>query len=261
MAVAFRHLADDGLQPQGHADLLRRRRRGGRRRLGRRVDGRPPLGRGRRRLRAHRARRLVDGRPRRHPPRHRQRRREGTRLAPPAGARARRATARCRSAPTTRWSRRPRSCAGWRRTDPAAQIDDLWRGQVDADGPARRGAGRAPDPTRIWTTPRHACRRAGGPDRATPARTRRSRPNVVHGGQKTNIDPRRRRHRRRHPHGARHDRATTSTAMLADALGDLAARVEVEPPPGVDADPSRPPATRCGTRWRRAPRSPTPAPS
>ena len=34
------------------------------------------------------------------------------------GCTARRATARCRSAPTTRWSRRPRSCAAWRRTGP-----------------------------------------------------------------------------------------------------------------------------------------------
>ena len=59
MAVAFRRLATEGFRPTGHADLLRRRRRGGRRAVGRRVHGRQPLGRGRRGVRPDRDRRLV----------------------------------------------------------------------------------------------------------------------------------------------------------------------------------------------------------
>ena len=91
MAVAFRRLATEGFRPRGTLDLLRRRRRGGRRDVGRRVPARPPLGRRRRRLRAHRARWLVAGGVRRTSTDHRQRRREGARLDAPARRRHARA--------------------------------------------------------------------------------------------------------------------------------------------------------------------------
>ena len=103
MAVAFRHLARSGFRPQGDLDLLRRRRRGGGRGVGRRVDVRAPSRGDRRRLLRDRARRLVDRRRARPAPRHRQRRREGHGVAQAPRAPARPATARCRSAPTTRW--------------------------------------------------------------------------------------------------------------------------------------------------------------
>ena len=235
MAVAFRQLADEGFRPQGTLIYfgVADEEAGGHWGAEYMVDA--PLGRRRRRLRAHRDRRLVDDRPRRHPPHHGQRRREGDRLAPPARRTARPATARCRSAPTTPWSRRPRSCAAWRRIRPAPQLDDLWRARVDGDGPARRPAGRARRPGPHRRRDRLARRRAT-PASPTPARTRRSRPTSSTAGRR----------RTRSPTSS----TSTSTSApcpatprevvdgyLAEALGDLADRGRDLAAPGVRADP------------------------
>ena len=79
---------------------------------------------------------------------------------------------------------------------------------------ARRPEAGLLDPAAHLGDARRAAAAARAP-RATPARTRRFSPNVVHGGQKTNIDPRHHRHRRRHPHGPRRRPPTTSTATFA----------------------------------------------
>ena len=127
MAVAFRHLATTGFRPKG--DLIyfgvADEEAGGV--VGRRVDVRAPPGGDRRRLLPHRARRLV----------HRSTTTAiGTspstsaRRASPGvacGSPAPRATDRCRSAPTTRSSRRPRSSADSSEYRTSPHISDAWR--------------------------------------------------------------------------------------------------------------------------------------
>ena len=92
-----------GIPAARRSHLLRRRRRGGGRGVGRGVDVRAPSRGDRRRLLRDRARRLVDRRRARAAPRDRQHRREGHGVAQAAASPARPATARCRTAPTTRW--------------------------------------------------------------------------------------------------------------------------------------------------------------
>ena len=100
------------------------------------------------------------------------------RRASPGGAcacAARRRTARCRSAPTTRWSRPPRSCAGSPRTGPPPHIGEVWRPQVrhmplPDELQGRRCSTRRASGRRI----EHAAARAGA-HAATRARTPRSR--------------------------------------------------------------------------------------
>ena len=198
MAVAFRHLARRGFRPKGTLHLLRRRRRGGRRPLGRGVDARPRTGRHRRGLRAHRDRAgwsSDDPRPAR-----RSRSTSARRACCGAGcaSAARPGTARCRSVPTTRSSRRPRSCAASRRTSRAPQIIDLWENYVDAFDLTRRPAQGAPRPRHRPRGVPHASRPGHRPARArlhahdVLAERRPWRP-------EDERDPRRRRSRHRHP--------------------------------------------------------------
>ena len=102
MAVATKDLVATGFRPKGTLDLPRRRRRGGARQLRRRAPRRARARRGAGRLRHHRVRRHPDpgavG-----PVPAGDRRREGRVLVHAARARARRATARSPTAPTTRW--------------------------------------------------------------------------------------------------------------------------------------------------------------
>ena len=141
--------------------------------MGRRVDGRPPLGRHRGRLRAHRAGRVVVGRPRRR--RARSPSTSARRAWPGAasGSPARPATDRCRSARTTRSSRRPRSCAGSRRTDPPPTSTISGRPRSTRCRCPTISAPASSRPitsgTRSW-----ACRRRS-PARVTHTPTRRSR--------------------------------------------------------------------------------------
>ena len=240
-------LARSGLAAEGHADLLRRRRRGGRRQLGRRVDVRPPLGRDRaattcsprsaagrrsgrddvrhvvvntgekgiawRRLRvARHAGARLDA------VRRRQRADQGGRGGAPAG----RTTARSRRSPTC-GRRRSRRCRC----------------------PTTCSAGLL-DPARIWATLRDPAAAAGAHlprphahDVLAERRPRRA---------EDEHHPRRRRPRGRHPHRARARRAPTSTRMLHEALGELADHVEVEPHPGRRPDRVAARQRRCGTR-------------
>ena len=145
MAVATKHLARQGLRPKGTLRLLRRRRRGGRWPLGRGVGPRPRTRRRRRGLRDHRVGGLVIGHPGR-PEGHDHRRREGRRCGAGCASTARPGTARCPSAPTTHSSRRPRSCAASRRTEPRAEINDLWRELRRRVRPRRRPAQGAARP-------------------------------------------------------------------------------------------------------------------
>ncbi|MGH9133303.1 MAG: M20/M25/M40 family metallo-hydrolase [Ilumatobacteraceae bacterium] len=107
---------------------------------------------------------------------------------------------------------------------PAAQISDIWRGQVAAMPMPDELRGGLTDPARIWSTletlPTSAARMCHAMTHTTIS------PNVAHGGQKTNVIPdvidldvdi------RTVPGTSRED----VEAMLADALGDLAPHVEV----------------------------------
>ena len=189
-----------GLPAAGHADLLRRRRRGGRRTVGRGVHGRQPLGRGRRRVRAHRVRRLVADPRRRDPQHHRQRRREGPRLAAAAGsrdARARLDALRRRQRADHRGGGRPAA----RRLPDDSEPRRSVVGPPGRDRPSRRPAGRV---VRSGFDRRR--------DRLAPAALRPRRPRLLAHDDlperhprrpEDEHDPRRHRHRRRRAHGPR----------------------------------------------------------
>ena len=257
MAVAFKHLATHGLQAEGHADLLRCRRRGGRRAVRRRVGARAPPRRAPQRLRAHRARRLVVDRPRWHPPLHGQRRREGTRLAPLAHhrhARPRLDAVRLRQ----------RAGQGGRGRAP---LVDVPAGRPDQRHLARPGGGdvaarrspRRPHRSRSPLADARATPDVGGPDvprhdaHDDLAERRPRRP-------EDERHPRCRRPRGRHPHGAGHDeRGRRGDARRCPRRSRTPCRGEH--PPGLRRRPSHRLRTRCGTRSRPALRSPTPVPS
>ena len=227
--------------------------------MGRRVDVRAPSRRDRCRLRASpssAAGRTVDDHGT--PPRHRQHRREGHGLAPAHStrhARARVDAVRCRQ----------RAGQGSRDRPPARRVPPGPAPRRDVAGPGRRRCrcpttcGSAARPRPRWTTRSPRCRRRIARTCHALTHTTFS-PNVAHGGQKTNIIP-----------DAvdldvdirtvpGHHAPPTSTRMLAEALGDLAAARRVVDPAGRRRRRSRRWATRCGTRSPRTPRSPTPGP-
>ena len=247
-----------GLPTARHADLLRRRRRGGRRRVGGRVPARPPLGRRRRRLRAHRARRVVAGRPRR--------RAAGSPSTWPrrgspgcaCGSPARRATVRCRTAPTTPSSPPPRSSAGWPRSVPSRS--SATSGRPSSPASTSPPSWRRCSPTRSASTRRSP--------RSTPRSGRIAHacshttisPNVVHGGQKTNtipdvvdieVDIR----------TVPGDTIDTARRYVAEALGELASRVEISVLQQSRVDPLGDRQRVVGRRQPPDPASPIPAPS
>ena len=245
-----------GVPAEGRPDLLRRRRRGGRWRVGSRVDGRPPLGRDRGRLRAHRTRWLVVGRPRRHAIGHGQRRREGSGVASPAhlGYTRPRIDA-------VRLGQRPRQGRRGRPADRRLSPGGAHRRPVDRAGRRDALARRSPDGTQVTRHDLgHAGRvaRAGRPHLPRPhphdvlAERRARRPEDQH-------DPRHGRHRRRHPHGARHDargRRPTTSAKRSAICTTRSSSACCSTPIRRAAISVR--ATNCGTPSRRTPRSPIP---
>ena len=155
----------------GHADLLRRGRRGGRRRLGGEVDDRAPLGRDRLRLRAHRDGRLA---PRRGPQGRHLDRREGPRLAPPAGERH--ARPRLDAVPgRQRPDQGGRGRQAPRRLPAAGPPRRAVGGPPRGLRPARAGAPGASSTPTGCSTRWPSCRRRP-PSCSTPAPTPRSRP-------------------------------------------------------------------------------------
>ena len=107
---------------------------------------------------------------------------------------------------------------------PAAQISDIWRGQVAAMSLPDEVRAGLTDPDRLWPTlerlPTSAARMCHAMTHTTIS------PNVAHGGQKTNVIP----DVIDLEVDIRTVPGTTSedvAAMLADALGDLAPHVEV----------------------------------
>ena len=141
---------------------------------------------------------------------------------------------------------------------PAAQISDIWRGQVAAMSLPDEVRAGLTDPDRLWSTierlPTPAARMCHAMTHTTIS------PNVAHGGQKTNMIPDvidLEVDIRTVPGTTRED----VEAMLPDALGDLAPHVEVTHPAGLAGRPNRRSGTRCGTRSRPARRSPSPVPS
>ena len=128
--------------------------------------------------------------------------------------------------PTTRWSPRPRSCAGSTSSGPRRRSTTCGAGSSRRWGTRRRSPTRCCRPTASMELLDELARRAW-PASSTPARTPRSRPNIVHGGIEDQHDPRPGRARGRHPHPARARPTTTSRELLDVALGDLAERVEV----------------------------------
>ena len=142
-----------------------------------------------------------------------------------------------------------------RRLPPRPHLDDLWQGQVDAmelpGRPRPRCSTRHASTTRSPACP--------WPRRVAHACTHTTiSPNVTHGGQKTNmipdvvdidVDIR----------TVPGDTDEVVDEYLAEALGDLAARVESHPDAGVDAD--LPIDNPLWDGCAAARRSPTPAPS
>ena len=248
-----------GLPAQGRPDLLRRRRRGGRRRSGAPSGCSTTTG--------------TPSAPTTCSPSSAAGRRSTTtatatsrstsarRASPGAGCActARPATARCRSASDNALLKAAEVVRrlGTFRT-PGRASTTLWQRRVevmpiDAElrvGPARSGpdlgharhaaARRRPDRPRLHAHHDLAQRR---PRRA-----------------EDQHDPRRRRPRRRHPHRARRHRETVD-GYLAEALGDLADRVEISAAPGVRGDPVADRQPAVGLDRRRACRSPTRAPT
>ena len=217
--------------------------------MGRRVDVRPPLGRDRRRLRAHRDRRLVDGR------RPRQRHvtvnigEKGIAWRRLARAPARPATARCRSAPTTRSIKAAEVVRRLAEYRPAAEP------RRHVAGPGRRDDRCPTSCRRSCSTPAavgdaiaHAAD-TGRPRLPRAARTRRSRPTSPTAARRrtsipdmVDIDV----DIRTVPGTTRAD----VDAMLAEALGELAA-ARRDRPILQEGDPTQSPIgqRRCGTRW------------
>ena len=229
----------DRLAAEGHADLLRRRRRGGRRALGRRVDVRAPLGRDRQRLRAHRDGRLVD--------------RSATTAC--AGStvntgekgiawRRLRVTGHARPR-LDAVRRRQRADQGRRGRAPPRRVPAGGADQRHVDGqvaamrcPTRSRPGCS-IPARIWATIERLAA-AGGPHvpRLThttfsPERRPRRAEDEHH--------PRRHRARGRHPHRAGHHAAPTWRRSSHEALGELAHARRGQPDPGARPRPSRRP--------------------
>ncbi|MEZ5250344.1 MAG: peptidase dimerization domain-containing protein [Ilumatobacteraceae bacterium] len=123
--------------------------------------------------------------------------------------------------PPRRW------CAGCTYR-PQARIDDVWRQTVAAMPLSEEVRAGLVDPAQIWPTLQQ--RRRRWPSVATHTHTTFS-PNVVHGGQKTNIIP----DLVELEVDIRTVPGTTQDevdAHLREALGDLAARVEIGPAAG-----------------------------
>ena len=178
------------------------------------------------------SRRLVDDRPRRHPPRHGEHRREGHRVAPAAGARHARPrldAVRRRQRPDHR--RRGRAPAGDVPHHAPTSTTCGRRGSATMDLPDDLRAALA-DPARIHdalaSLPPNYARLAHACTHTTIS------PNVIHGGQKTNtipdvididVDMR----------TVPGDTREVVDGYLAEALGELAERVEVSPLQECDA--------------------------
>ena len=136
---------------------------------------------------------------------------------------ARRATPRRRTAPTTRSSPRPRSCAGSPSTGPRPSIGDTWRGYVDGLGLPEELADPGPGFDEfVAELPLGLARIAHSCTHTTMA------PTVAHGGTKTNIIPDRVDLAGRRAHACRASRGDAARALLMDAIGDLADKVEID---------------------------------
>ena len=155
------------------------------------------------------------------------------------GARHARATRRSRSAPTTRSSPRPRSCAGSPSTGRRRTIHETWRRFVEGVdfGPEWNAALLDEDDLREFCEqlPLGLARQAHACTHTTFA------PTIVARRHQDQRDPRPGRARGRHPHAARPDGRPTSRKLLDDALGDLAdaRRDQVVRRERVDASPDR----------------------
>ena len=114
--------------------------------------------------------------------------REGLVLVHAAGLGHARATPRSPTPPTTRWSRRPRSCAASPPSAPETQIHDTWRAFLDGMGYPDEVVAPLLDPGPLRRRPRRAAR--SGMARQFHACTHTTiAPTVVHGGTKTNVIP------------------------------------------------------------------------
>ena len=140
---------------------------------------------------------------------------------------------------------------------PQARIDDVWRRTVATMKVSDEVKAGLVDPTQIWATletlPPVLAKRCHAHTHTTFS------PNVVHGGQKTNIIP----DLVELEVDIRTVPGTTQDevdAHLHEALGELAHRVEIGRTPAAATRPSRPRRPRCGTRSPRPRRSPTRAP-
>ena len=194
---------------------------------------------------------------RRAPADHRQRGREGPGLDASARRRHTRATARCRTAATMPSSPPPRSFVGLRAIAPAAPRRPLAGAVGSLDIPAdlaqcsTRSAKRGRGDRLTRCRPRPGRPRLHTHDDLAERRPRRA---------EDEHDPRCRRPRGRHPHHSRRHDRHRPRRYVAEALGELAARLEISVL--QHSESTLAPTTSCGTssaggsRWRtRAPRS------
>ena len=252
-AVAFRRLADSGFKPKGTLIYLAVADEEALGHVGRRLAARARARRGVRRLRAHRVGRVPDPDARR--------------------ARASRcwSARRARSGRSSACTARPGHGSQPFRTDnalvtaaevvrriaeyrPETQIHESWRQFVEGMhyDPEITAALLDPDALRAARCAELPLGMARHVARVHAHHVRADRRARRHEDQR---DPRPGRARGRHPHAARARRAPTPTAMLREALGDLADAVEIESNDDP-VDRRRRSTRRCGTRWQRVSAAP-----
>ena len=238
--------ATKGFQPKGDADLLRRRRRGGRRRWGAEWMVEHHWDAIARDYVLTETRRLVVGRPRRRAPRHGQRRREGSRLAAPA--RHRHARPRLDAV-----RRRQRAGQGRRGRPPPRRRTGRRRTSTTC-GAAQVAAMALPDDVRAGaqSTRPHLGRRSQTPPAAVG-------PDVPRPDPHDDLAERRPRRPEDEHHPRRRSTSTSTSAPcpattrddvdahLREALGDLADHVEIEPSCSIPTD--RPNSPRGNPLW------------
>ena len=249
MAVAVKHLAQDGFTPEGTLVYLAVADEEALGTYGAESPRRAPPRRRAGRLRHHR----VRGHPAPEPVGHqaaRDRGREGLPCGARSGSAARPGTARSPTAPTTRWSTAAEVVQRLAEYRPETMIHDDVAPLHHVDG-LPRGDHRPAARPRTGSTACSTDLPVGWPGSSTPARTPRSpRPSSKAGRRSTSSPTRSTCRSTSAPCPARP--RTTPGRSSYEALGDLAERVDVHPEPLRRVERVAHRHARCGTACSRA---------